>query len=741
MSLVDLTACVLRRYLPKDETLQVSNAWDSTELSEAHVQYAALDVFAAWSIYESLANSPTGEAVTASTAAGTPVKLISRDGNLAVALGYVAPDQPKQFDGVNVSKTRLVINITSVLCSAYLVQGDLLRSRKSTPLGNISSTVPFGLLCAIRDLEVCTHNELSHHETQARSALLPPHPFPSGPSNCSDSLPLPSHSDSIPDSSDNELSRWIEDIAYDPDEEQSCLDAVPDSQSVSKAQALVSDSSLSYRDEHVRSRVLGDHWHLMDQIKISVNHGLRRPFSRALRDALLLPDVEDKAAVEAVLADRNVTWDQMLLWKPRWVWERVKRFAPRPEILHARVSQVYQAFGPLKDATTGQPLFNDASWDKAKNILENIRQGYYSDPIGLDLYMSKGKDHNGLNLYRCIRGTNSVEGGIHQNIAKRFGSYNASPRFAVNLLRDYCLHHNLKVGTFNRTGKLHNSSYDIWTRNRIAKLADLTSDAFPPRSREVSVIGWVNGNDFEQSSETFGILPLSESMKTNLGMADFHHKFAVQEKIRHFHLTAQQETRFAILPVHTPNERALFSLLVKDHEGHFAGRTQPNWVALSRSWSQYCDGHTIFYKLPEHLKNYYKAWKEFRNEDNSIETYRAAYDQIHAYLVPDAARMPRVRAAVPAPLDEEVNVCNRMPQNEPITEWEVGLLLGHQMLQQSTLQFKYVEVPSKLDDRKGKRWAVPEGDPTPKLPVKKHRAKRTLIPPNSVFFQCLSRHH
>src|ERR1700733_4840248 len=55
------------------------------------------------------------------------------------------------------------------------------------------------------------------------------------------------------------------------------------------------------------------------------------------------------------------------------------------------------------------------------------------------------KDKNNLNLYHCIRGTNNVEGGIHQNIAKRFGSYNALPCFAINLLRDYCLHHNLRV--------------------------------------------------------------------------------------------------------------------------------------------------------------------------------------------------------------------------------------------------------------------------------------------------------
>ena len=94
---------------------------------------------------------------------------------------------------------------------------------------------------------------------------------------------------------------------------------------------------------------------------------------------------------------------------------------------------------------TGQPLFNDASWEKAKNVIENVRMGYYFDPPGISLYTIRGTDADALTLYRCLRGTNNVEGGVHQNIAKHFGSYNALPRFAINLICDYCLGHNLWV--------------------------------------------------------------------------------------------------------------------------------------------------------------------------------------------------------------------------------------------------------------------------------------------------------
>lgn len=235
------------------------------------------------------------------------------------------------------------------------------------------------------------------------------------------------------------------DPVLDPNSEQNETGTERDPQAEIQAKALANLATALITNNAICSCVLGDIWHLMDQFKISVHHGLRRPFARALRDALLLPDEDDKAAVEQVLAQKNVTFDQMVLWQPDWVWRRVKRCAPPPEVMYSHILQVITHYGPLKDATTGQPLFNTASWDKAKNVLENVWLGYYSDPPGISLYMVKGQDQSRLSIYRCSRGTNNVKGGIHQNIICRFGSFNASPRFAVNLLRDYCLSHNLEV--------------------------------------------------------------------------------------------------------------------------------------------------------------------------------------------------------------------------------------------------------------------------------------------------------
>lgn len=138
-------------------------------------------------------------------------------------------------------------------------------------------------------------------------------------------------------------------------------------------------------------------------------------------------------------------------------------------------------------------------------------------------------------------------------------------------------------------------SFDIWTRNHLADLVDITQDVFVD-APEPCIVGWVNGTNFKPSRETFGILPLSPSMKQTLGMFDFDPEFAKQENIRHQDLARHQQTRVAILPVNTSQERSLFRLLVLKPDGALEP-SEPNWVGLATRWSKHCDGVKIFYKV------------------------------------------------------------------------------------------------------------------------------------------------
>ena len=110
---------------------------------------------------------------------------------------------------------------------------------------------------------------------------------------------------------------------------------------------------------------------------------------------------------------------------------------------------MFETYGPLKCARTGRPLFDNEAWKQSKNVLSSIHEGHVSDPPGYSFYFKMGQDRDGLILYRCCRGTNSLEGGIHQNVIRKFGSFGASPALADAVLADYRLRHNIDVCIFN----------------------------------------------------------------------------------------------------------------------------------------------------------------------------------------------------------------------------------------------------------------------------------------------------
>lgn len=67
-------------------------------------------------------------------------------------------------------------------------------------------------------------------------------------------------------------------------------------------------------------------------------------------------------------------------------------------------------------------------------------------------------------------------------------------------------------------------------------------------------------------------------------MSQYQDDYAKGCKIKHNYLVRHQQTLVAILPIHTTEEKALYHLLIKSVTGQFAGRKQPNWVALAQEW-------------------------------------------------------------------------------------------------------------------------------------------------------------
>jgi hypothetical protein len=68
------------------------------------------------------------------------------------------------------------------------------------------------------------------------------------------------------------------------------------------------------------------------------------------------------------------------------------------------------------------------------------------------------------------------------------------------------------------------------------------------------------------------------------------------EKLRHMFLAQQQRTRYAVISVHTVDDKLLFKKLLQDRIDLRQGTT-PDWKSAIKIWNQSANGKTIFYKV------------------------------------------------------------------------------------------------------------------------------------------------
>ncbi|KAG2191096.1 hypothetical protein INT47_001021 [Mucor saturninus] len=176
----------------------------------------------------------------------------------------------------------------------------------------------------------------------------------------------------------------------------------------------------------------------MDLIKTPSNHGWQVKFLMRFRDVLLVLDAEDKMMVEKVLKENmGTTWDKKMKYGLNSIWKQVKRRVREPCSLFTQLKTLFLTFGPMKCSVTGSALFYHVAWNQVANILHSVNLGHIYDPPDVVLYMKMGIDKYGLQKYDCLRGTNSLEGGIHGHMIKKFGSYGAGPALTDNPLAEF----------------------------------------------------------------------------------------------------------------------------------------------------------------------------------------------------------------------------------------------------------------------------------------------------------------
>ncbi|KAJ7197452.1 hypothetical protein GGX14DRAFT_574233 [Mycena pura] len=598
ISLADLVAALLHQCLPKPASERISTNWGDDELSQAQLEYAARDAYASLILYHEINKTPlpTPTADLPLTI-GTPVILLTDDNKKPAARGVISPNSIQaSFNGVNVAttKTRTVLTIHEVLIPGAIIGINKDANQQKCALTDFGST-PFEILA---------------HRSHVR--IVPPPPAPPAISKLPLTEATPTPEPEAPSEDSVSAFEGLDDGDDNDSDPITASSAIPDEQSATVGSSTLGPEVLNDLDylTRIRSRVLKDIFHVFHMLYISRTHGLRLAFVRAFRDACLVPHPADKARIETYLTTKNLAWNDMLRYNPKWLWKHCRRTIPPPEVLYPLVHRLFMLYGPLKDAKTGLPLFNAAAWKIAKNILELIRNGYVSDVPGVVLYYCIGFDKvSGLPIYRCIRGTNMVEGGVHTHLLAKLPSRGASVRHMVACLLDFVLRHNLTVGHFNSTGKKYAGHDSIWLINQIQEIEITLGEHYNRKPVELS---WVNGNLYRKSEQSVGIVKIPSSICSSVDIRPYHE--GADAKQKQAYLAKMQGTRKPVLPVHTLSEKQLFTELMRTVDEFQKCKTSISTPATVL-WNRRAEtAENIYYKLEEQLTAYLNgAYKDSAN--------------------------------------------------------------------------------------------------------------------------------
>lgn len=383
--LANICGEVLNMRLPKVPTIRCG-LWEQPVLSEEQRNYAALDAWVSWKLFEVVNQfEVVNEKVNNSTPPNTFVAIYNKTSDQLIpsAFGYLDSCERSKF-----FRTVKVIDVKIPGMSIDNYEAESSNGSRESTLGSLGS-VPF--------------------VTRFHNSCL----------------------------------KTASEALYKKRKEQEELDLIMESAERTAGDDVENEVGA---DNAIPSRILKDAFHVMQMMKVSLKHGMAKEFARRLRDAIFVIDQEDKKKVEDHLKNIGADWDSYLVEKPDYLLERVRRYIPPPQELYKSVSFVFEKYGNALCVSSGRPLFTPDNWQCADRILEEIRLGHVSDlKNGPALYVEKGLDKNGLMRYHCIRGTNSVEGAVHMNIVRKFSSYNAGPRLANSVLADYRLYHNIDV--------------------------------------------------------------------------------------------------------------------------------------------------------------------------------------------------------------------------------------------------------------------------------------------------------
>jgi hypothetical protein len=670
-SLSTLVAAVFQKNLSKEIR---SSEWGSVILTEEQTHYAALDAWVALHLYNQIRVLPdTGIPLTAATHVGQLVSLFVRQQE--VARGKIV-EQPEninirqslqgQIKDININirrtKTRALIEIFEVLAPACVV------AHHRMSLSNIQNgQEKFLAVVSISSLRSYTPrlNVMSEQiipnlpKNMGHPTLIQPPQIPDFVQSTIEHSDLIQSGIAITEVDDDMADQFIDDSEDDMadqfiDDSEDEIDQNTQESNTAVVEELPAFTQ-GTSEEH-DTRILADIFHEIQKVTktISRRHSLHKRFAAAFSDTLLIPDETDKKAVESVLAKQNIDWNTKRAKDPDWLWKRVRRYIPRKEVLHPILKEFFECWGKVICSVHKIPLFNEESWKKANAVLQDVQRGWLSDPESIPLYVVNGSDQNGLTVYHCLRGTNSVEGAIHNPIWRAFAALKASPELADALTADYRHRHNTKAESRHRQNTVYKGHFDPWLLHAIQEIRGDIQWTEPPPSNNGSMTT-TDPLSFTTSSEQFGITRIPPEVRSDMhfGGSPTYEEHSIQmssyfvellsmsrlsgrTKNVYDYLASMQGTQYAVVPLHTKEEYELFHSSVKSGGEWSAAVTKPNFSAMAKWWSGKAKGmeNSVFYKLPEHLEHYYGIWDQYRKTRQTMIDSQAQrqpnHDRTHA---------------------------------------------------------------------------------------------------------------
>ncbi|KAJ3097184.1 hypothetical protein HDU97_005103, partial [Phlyctochytrium planicorne] len=224
---------------------------------------------------------------------------------------------------------------------------------------------------------------------------------------------------------------------------------------------------------------------------------------------------------------------------------------------------------------------------------------------------------------------------VHRQLTQ-YQDYGCGPQLATNILRDFQLRHSFICSTKNRAAKKYKSHFDVLLLNNLHTLCLKLKANLPDYLRT-----WVNVECYSAKGVSrTGISHPPDSTTDGLSIQKMDNWSRTEKDLLQadpvvgklitsmVFIAQEQGTKYAVVPVHTDDEKKLFKDLKRDIYNRT--RQTVNFNSMAAEWNEHVEtnpglnraeaNRKLFYKLPDHLRVF----------DNHLAKNRVVTSKINA---------------------------------------------------------------------------------------------------------------